>query len=375
MRQILHRLVRRTTDASHKALRDGLAQALVEVETSYVPFRKSEGPSDAWASYQGPRRAVPGKTAFMADPDARQPEPRTRLPDSLSWQLPPAELPAPILPDNVTAELGQIVAEYWATDRLAANGLAPTSKVLLTGAPGTGKTHSAWWLAAALGKPLINLSLPQMIAHELGRSARNLQAAMEAGAAEDAVLFIDELDAIGRSRVEALEVGEMKRLVNVLLLELDRWPPGRLLIAATNHLDLLDTAVTRRFEKRIDLPLPEQPAREALLDLYLGGRLTGNDAAGVLRAVASISAGASASGLRELALQARRQAALSEQPLSEVLLTLALAAHPSIDAATRDAVVEELAQMHLSQRRIGQLMGITHPTVGAILKRRQAGSR
>jgi SpoVK/Ycf46/Vps4 family AAA+-type ATPase len=100
----------------------------------------------------------------------------------------------------------------------------------------------------------------------LGATGANLKRAMTYALNTDGVLFLDELDALAKRRDDTADVGELKRLVTVLLQQLDEWPTGRLLIAATNHPQLLDSAVWRRFETRIDFPRPTADELRKLMD-------------------------------------------------------------------------------------------------------------
>src|SRR5665213_3572636 len=122
--------------------------------------------------------------------------------------------------------------------------------------PGVGKTLAARWIARELHRPLLTLDLSAVMSSFLGRTGANVRHVLDYAKGVDCVLLLDELDSIAKRRDDASDVGELKRLVTVLLQEIDDWPSTGLLIAATNHSDLLDPAVWRRFEMRVNFPMP-----------------------------------------------------------------------------------------------------------------------
>ncbi|CAG0947220.1 partial ATP-dependent zinc metalloprotease FtsH, partial [Anaerolineae bacterium] len=155
---------------------------------------------------------------------------------------------APLLPAEILRQLESVLSEREKEADLFKAGLAPTKSLLFTGPPGVGKTISARWIAKKLGKPLLTLDLSAVMSSYLGRTGTNVRFVLDYAKQRECVLLLDELDAIAKRRDDGSEIGELKRLVTVLLQEIDDWPPTGLLIAATNHASLLDPAVWRRFE-------------------------------------------------------------------------------------------------------------------------------
>lgn len=368
MRQLVDRLVRLNVPSPRKALRDALALAVAQTETPFVPFRAAAEPVDAWASYEGPQRTGTVPVAAPPTPgDVRRSRHLDSIPDGLSFTV-PAMVDAPLLSSAATEDLDDVVEQHRHAEQLLQAGLYPTRTVLLTGPPGTGKTHTASWLAATLERPLLTLDLAQLIAHELGRSARNLQSALRAAAHTEAVLFIDELDALGRARAETGDVGEMKRLVNVFLLELERWPKGRLLVSATNHPQLLDPAVSRRFERRIELSPPDAELRRQMLDRFLPDLRRQPDGEAIAQLVVEASAGQTGAALQEAARNAGRSTVLREGSVAEHVLREVLR-EGTLSSKDRDSAIKLLSSFGLTQRRVATLLGVSHPTVGAVLRK------
>jgi SpoVK/Ycf46/Vps4 family AAA+-type ATPase len=158
--------------------------------------------------------------------------------------------------EEIKGPLNLILSERKNTKRLLEAGITPTSKILFTGPPGVGKTVCAKYLAQKLRVPLLTLDLATVVSSYLGRTGNNLRKALAYAKNRPCVLLLDEMDAIAKKRDDSSDIGEVKRLVTVILQELDQWQGDNLLIAATNHYHLLDPAVQRRFDQLIEFKRP-----------------------------------------------------------------------------------------------------------------------
>ena len=167
-----------------------------------------------------------------------------------------------VLPKTVVAACRQLFAEHHRTDLLRAHNLEPRHRLLLTGPPGNGKTSLAEVLASELTVPLLSVRYESVIASYLGETSVRLAKLFEQVRTHRCVLFFDEFDVVGKERGDIHETGEIKRVVSSLLLQVDELPSHVVVVAATNHPELLDRAVWRRFQIRLDLPPPTQSLAE-----------------------------------------------------------------------------------------------------------------
>jgi len=162
--------------------------------------------------------------------------------------------------------LTQLLQEHTYLEELHQYGLPVNNKVLLYGSSGCGKTMTAKAIASALGKNILILNLSNVICSKIGETSQNIKLVFDKAAREKAVLFLDEFDQIGKARGnDDKDVGEMRRLVNTLIQLIDYYPEDALLICATNHLEIIDSALIRRFQLRIGF---DMPSAEVLDDYY-----------------------------------------------------------------------------------------------------------
>lgn len=164
----------------------------------------------------------------------------------------------------------QLIKEYRYVEELTKYGLPVNNKILLQGHSGCGKTTTAKAIAHALGKPILILNLSNVVCSRIGETSQNIKQVFDKAAREKAVLFLDEFDQIGKERgSDDKDVGEMRRLVNTIIQLIDYYPANALLIAATNHAEIIDVALMRRFQLRINFEMPSTDVLDTYYDKIL----------------------------------------------------------------------------------------------------------
>lgn len=252
-------------------------------------------------------------------------------------------------------------------------GISMTRTVLLSGPPGVGKTLAARWIASVMGVPLVSLDLATVVSSMLGSSGRNIRSAFDYAQSGPCIFFLDEFDALAKRRDDDADIGELKRVVNVVLLELDRWSAPSLLIAATNHAHLLDPAVYRRFDRHIIVPLPTTRERRAILFNH-GMEHSLNDDR-VKQFLIDVTEGCSGSDLVRIWTSARRRMILDDVSAEAATLEEIAINVPELGTRDRDRLWLMLADhLGLSARQIAVRAGVSHPTVSAGIRRARAAA-
>jgi len=182
---------------------------------------------------------------------------------------PVEELQPPLFDRSVSEAISSLTEEWAHFESLSSFGLSPARSCLIYGPPGTGKTHLALWMARQLGLPVVLVRLDGLVSSFLGTTARNIGNLFSFANRYKCVLLLDEFDAIAKVRDDPQEVGEIKRVVNALLQNLDTRRGIGFTIGITNHSQLLDPAVWRRFEVQIEIPRPTFEIRQALVRHFM----------------------------------------------------------------------------------------------------------
>ena len=177
--------------------------------------------------------------------------------------------PPVVLNDTQWATVREFISVAKSQGQIEAHGVRAAMSLLMYGPPGTGKSRLARFIATELGLELYVARLDGLISSFLGSTSKNIRALFEFASKTPCVLFLDEFDAIAKLRGDTLELGELKRVVNSFMQNLDSLGQQGIILAATNHDELLDRAVWRRFTYRLELVHPDSALRRKLWEQFL----------------------------------------------------------------------------------------------------------
>lgn len=252
----------------------------------------------------------PGPATARGEVD-RLPERVAELVYSIPARRRLAEL---ILSDDIVEQVEELIYEFSNASLLRSHSLEPRHTVLLVGPPGNGKTSLAEVFATELGLPLLSLRYDAIVDSFLGETSNRLRKLIDYATDVPCVLFFDEFDAVGKERSDSQETGEIKRVVSSLLMQMDRLPSHSLVICATNHPELLDRAVWRRFELKLEIQRPE---RQQLIRWFLEFEKTLKQATNVRpEDFADYMEGENMSAVESFTLDVRRKIVLARGALN-----------------------------------------------------------
>ncbi len=215
-----------------------------------------------------------------------------------------------ILPEEVEKSVRELVEEQHRADLLRSHGLEPRHRVLFAGPPGNGKTSLAEAIADELNAPFLVVRYEAIIGSYLGETAQRIGQVFEHARSRQCVLFFDEFDVVGKERGDIHETGEIKRVVSSLLLQVDALPSYVVVITASNHPELLDRAVWRRFQLRLELPMPRQGQVEEWFRRFQ--KRTGHSLGLSPRSLAQSLKGLSFAEIEDFGVDVLRRIALTE---------------------------------------------------------------
>jgi len=216
-----------------------------------------------------------------------------------------------VLEPDVLEICRELVEEHHRADLLGSYGLEPRHRILFAGPPGNGKTTLAEAFASELMYPLIVVRYENIIGSYLGETASRLQKVFETARSRKCVIFLDEFETLGKERGDTRETGEIKRVVSSLLLQIDRLPAHTVVITASNHPELLDRAVWRRFQVKVQLPLPTKEQRILFIKNF--ETRTGFSFKTAYTTLADKLAGISFSEIEEFCIDVLRRCILSQK--------------------------------------------------------------
>lgn len=283
----------------------------------------------------------------------------------------PLNIATPILDEYTWQQISDFIKERELIAQFMQAGIVPPNSLLMCGSPGVGKTYVAHWIAAQLNLPLLTLDLATSISSYLGRSGQNIRSIFEYAKAQPSVLFLDELDAIAKRRDDTGDLGELKRLVNVLLKEIENYPTSGVIIAATNHPELLDKAIWRRFDRTLTVPMPEAQEREKLLYRHLDSYANLIDGT-TIAYVVSHTHNVNAADICKLSEHIKRQFLLNPNvPTKLIVLSELFKVSPPLSKDDKIRICKEIKFEfpQTTQREISKITQIPLTTVSRYLSR------
>lgn len=273
----------------------------------------------------------------------------------------------PILPENIKILFQKFINEQSKAQDLMSFGVKPSNSILLYGEPGVGKTYSAQWLSMKLGKPLIVLDLSSVISSYLGETGANLRSVLDYAKSNNAILFLDEFDAIAKKRDDVRDVGELKRIVNVLLKELEEWPIGSMVIAATNHPELLDKAIWRRFDLKIEIEMPNKAMRKEIVSRELSNFKDVNNK--FVDLLADATTNESAAEIVRICDDLKREYVLSNKDINSLIISRMRDYIDGMDVKQKKQLVTDLHELNtMSVNEICEITSIPKSTIYRYIK-------
>ncbi|CAI1931096.1 AAA family ATPase [Serratia fonticola] len=289
-------------------------------------------------------------------PNDRQPAPvDTDTRQKLLVETYPVQLTVmPLWPESISTSLNRFAAEWDKREQLINNGLLPSKSLLMDGPPGVGKTLAAKWLAEKMDLPLLTLDLASVMSSFLGKTGNNIRAVLDYARSFPCVLLLDEFDSIAKKRDDSSDVGELKRLVTVLLQAIDEWPNTSILVAATNHGELLDPAVWRRFDRVISFDYPSQ-------DLIKEFLLRSDVPLGIAINISDKLMGRSFAVIERSIKQAKRNSILEDIPVNKAILEELFEGQSIAD------LIKFMNEKGMSQRQISSELSVSRALVKKII--------
>lgn len=275
-----------------------------------------------------------------------------------------------VLSKYVDEELISFVECYKNRDELLRAGLETSNSLLLYGPPGCGKTTVAQYISTMTGLPLVTARLDGLISSLLGSTAKNIRKIFDYATKRECILFLDEFDVIAKLRDDKNELGELKRVVNSLIQNIDGLNNDSILIAATNHHELLDPAIWRRFSRVIMLDKPQEEDIGNLVNIFLENypnNILGNEKK--VEQLENALKGFSHSEIKTVINNAIRENIIKKKNLlcyAEILREIYFHKHHSID--NEDDFIQYLLGFSATHKEMNEILGISLRKIQGISK-------
>lgn len=317
------------------------------------------------------KRGVPLQASGYVEAIPRDAGSRLPLVEEGAW---------PTTPLFLNAGAGQVIEQFVEDANniglLSENGISARLGILLVGPPGTGKSLLAGHLAARLSRPFYVVRLDSVISSRLGETSKNIRGMFDFIPTKDAVLFLDEMDAIAKLRDDRHELGELKRVVNTVLQGLDSLGDEVIVVGATNHPHLLDPAIWRRFPYKAELLPPDADVRTSMWRYFL---FQDRDDEGSSELLARLSDGMSGAEIENCAHAARRRAVISKREISVPHVVHAITSRTNgvtrlpdsrpLLAEEKKALASLLVEeLKLSQVEAAKVLGVSRQMIHRYLK-------
>lgn len=278
------------------------------------------------------------------------------------------------LPQQLEEQISKFLNYIIHREKLKAESIPINPTMLLYGDPGTGKSKLAAYIAAKLSLPLITARSDALVSSYLGSTSKNIRMLMDYAQERECVLFLDEFDALAKGRDDSNEIGELKRVVVSLLQNIDALD-NVIVIAASNHPHLLDRAVWRRFQYRIEVPLPSEESRKKIATKWIKKYASEK----VLALFASVSEGISGAEIENLVLEYKRECILNDYKENEkeyrLLQLLVLSQYPEVTFLKQNRkkdILQIKKKYKLSADKIALIFSLSKQYISKVIREEQS---
>lgn len=284
-------------------------------------------------------------------------ESRMDIVEISSPQIDPSQV---ILSKYSQEAMYNFIKSYTQRDALLKSGVDASNTLLLYGPPGCGKTTVAQFISSITGLPLVTARLDGLVSSLLGSTAKNIRKIFDYASKRECILFLDEFDVIAKLRDDKNELGELKRVVNSLIQNIDAFSNDSILIAATNHHELLDPAIWRRFNTIITLEKPQKEEINQLMHILLDNKDT--NFLSISKKEESLETaliGLSHSDIKTIVFNAIRKVVLSgKKQLTNCDILKEVYFHKNHSIENEDAFLEFLLKNSATHKEINESMDI-----------------